>query len=836
MKRSSSILIVLIVTALLSGCILSKTPSTNEVAMTFGEQMTFSVKVFPTNATYAWTLDGAPLSNPGKSYTYNALAGEHTLMVRATQAFGTDTQTWHILSNSHPVAHTGPDQTVDEKTLVTLDASNSTDPDGDIVSYAWEQTGGTQIVLSNPSGITTTFQAPEVGQGGEALTFKLTVTDGTGLTSTATCIVNVTWINEPPTAITGPDQTVAEGISVILDGSNSTDPDDGIAAYEWKQLSGPSVVLMNANTMQATFTTPDVSPSGAALTFELTVTDNGGLKSSAQCIVNVTWINDPPTAITGPDQTVSEGIIVSIDASNSYDTDDGIASYDWQQTEGLAVTLSDAAAIQPTFTAPNVTPAGAVLKFKLTVTDNGGLKSTATCIVNVTWINEPPTAEAGPDQSISVGTLVTLNGENSTDPDDGIASYLWQQTGGPSVTLTNPDASITQFIASVAAGSTLTFELTVTDAGRLTFTDSCIIEVHQSIITGSKIATGAHHSLAIKSDGSLWAWGYNAYGQLGDGTTIDKHVPTHIGILTDWVVVAAGGGGSHSVAIKTDGSLWTWGGNTAGELGDGTMANKSVPMRIGTDTDWISVAAGGSRTFAIKRDRSLWACGWNGFGELGDGTTMYKIVLTHIGTDTDWAFVSAGENHTVALKTDGSLWAWGNNAAGQLGDGTTTDKHVPTRIGNDTDWISVVAGAGNTVAMKDDRSLWAWGYNEYGQLGDGTNINRIMPTRIGSETTWDLVSAGWEHILTIKDNGSLWAWGLNYIGQLGDGTYTDRNVPTQIGTDNDWAVVTVAYYQTVAIKQDGSLWAWGGNYYGELGDGTTTEKNVPTRIGTDTDW
>ena len=189
---------------------------------------------------------------------------------------------------SPPVAHTGPDQTVAENEVVTLDASNSTDPDNDIVSYAWEQIGGSpQVVLSNPSGIATTFQAPEVDEGGEALTFELTVTDSTGLTATATCIVNVTWLNVPPTAVTGPDQTVAEGVLVTLDASNSTDPDDGIASYAWQQLAGPAVTLSDAGAMQPTFTTPNVDPAGEALIFELTVTDNGGLESTATCIVNV---------------------------------------------------------------------------------------------------------------------------------------------------------------------------------------------------------------------------------------------------------------------------------------------------------------------------------------------------------------------------------------------------------------------------------------------------------------------------------------------------------------------------------------------------------------------
>jgi len=382
MKRSLSIVIILSLGALLSGCIVSKTPTTNDVNIPFGEQVTFSVVVFPPTATYAWTLDEAPLSNEESSYVYTAQGGGHTLIVRATHAFGTDTQAWYIQTPSPPVAHTGPDQTVAENEVVTLDASNSTDPDGDIVSYAWEQIGGIhQVVLSNPSAITTTFQAPDVDANGDALTFKLTVTDNGGLKSTDTCIVNVTWENEPPTAVTGPDQTVDEGVLVTLDGSASTDPDDGIASYDWQQKEGPPVTLSNAGAMQPTFTAPNVGPAGAALKFELTVTDNGGLKSTDTCIVNVTWENEPPTAVTGPDQTVDEGVLVTLDGSASTDPDDGIASYLWQQTGGPAVTMTNANAAIAQFTA--AVTSGSVLTFDLTVTDAGGLQATDTCVITV---------------------------------------------------------------------------------------------------------------------------------------------------------------------------------------------------------------------------------------------------------------------------------------------------------------------------------------------------------------------------------------------------------------------------------------------------------------------
>jgi hypothetical protein len=383
------------------------------------------------------------------------------------------------ISASPPVADAGPDQTVDEGVTVTLDGSNSSDPDNDISSYQWTQTGGLAVTLSNSSAVRPTFTAPNVGPGGDALTFRLTVTDSGGLQSTDTCIVNVSWINLPPTADAGPDQTVDEGVTVTLDGSNSSDPDNDISSYQWTQTGGMTVTLSSTSAVQPTFTAPNVGPSGAALTFQLTVTDSGGLQSTNTCVVNVSWVNLPPTADAGPDQTVDEGVTVTLDGSNSSDPDDGVASYLWTQTAGTPVTLSNTTAVQPTFTAPNVGPSGAALTFQLTVTDSGGLQSTDVCTVNISSVNLPPTADAGPDQIVNEGDTVTLDGSNSSDPDDSIASYLWTQTAGPAVTLSDPAAAQPTFTAPVvgAGGASLTFMLRVTDGFGLDATDTCIVNI-----------------------------------------------------------------------------------------------------------------------------------------------------------------------------------------------------------------------------------------------------------------------------------------------------------------------------------------------------------------------
>ena len=342
--------------------------------------------------------------------------------------------------------------------------------------------------------------------------------------------------NQPPIADAGPNQTVNEGQLVGLDGSNSLDSDDGIASYTWIQTSGPQVTLSDPNGQQLTFTAPDVGSGGDSLTFKLTVSDHNGLQSTDSCVVNVTWLNEPPQANAGLDQTITEGNVVSLDGSYSLDIDDGIASYSWNQISGPWVTLSDPASSQPTFMAPNVEPDGVSLTFNLTVTDAGGLQSTDSCIVNISWQNQPPSAVIDPDYMESIeGTLVTLDGSASTDSDDGIASYLWTQVEGDPVSISDPTSSVMSFTApkSDQNGKNLKFKLTVKDVAGLQGTADSSVYVRQneipnnpptaafSVVTSKKVALFKDNS--SDTDGAIVSW----FWTFGDGKTGTVQNPNH---------------------------------------------------------------------------------------------------------------------------------------------------------------------------------------------------------------------------------------------------------------------------------------------------------------------
>ena len=349
---------------------------TGQVSVAGGANQSFNLTADEGYEIKELLVDGVSVGSQS-SYTFYNVATDHNI----TATF--------VPTNQSPVADAGPDQVVDEAQLVTLNGINSQDPDDGIIRFQWRQIKGDPVTLSAPEEEITTFTAPDVDMAGKSFVFELTVTDAAGLTAKDTCIVNVTWVNEVPTARAGADQTVREGGLVTLNATASTDPDDGISAYTWHQVQGPEVNLFDPSSASPSFTAPDVGSQGASLVFELTVTDAGGLQDTDTCTVNVTWNNLEPSADAGPDQRAEAGGEVTLDGSQSVDPDGTGLLYQWRQTDGPPVNLSDATAMRPVFTVPIEGFDDALLVFQLTVTDNGGLQGVDTCEVAVQAVSPP---------------------------------------------------------------------------------------------------------------------------------------------------------------------------------------------------------------------------------------------------------------------------------------------------------------------------------------------------------------------------------------------------------------------------------------------------------------
>ena len=256
------------------------------------------------------------------------------------------------------------------------------------------------------------------------------------------------------------------------------------------------------------------------------------------------------------------------------------------------------------------------------------------------------------------------------------------------------------------------------------------------------IAVGRAHTIAQKANGTLWSWGENQFGSLGLGDTVDRLTPTQVGTQTDWAKIAAGY--VRSFVIKTNGTLWGFGGNTNGSLGNGVAGGGpyTTPIQIGTATNWSQVCTsnGGNHSAGIRSDGTLWTWGTGSSGQLGLGTTSDRYVPTPVGNLNTWVEVECGWNHTLALRSDGTLWAWGLNGNGQLGVGDTKNKLSPVQVGTATDWYRVAGGSYHTLAVKIDGALWAWGDNGSGQLGISGG-GRTTPVRVGTDVGWKAVRA-----------------------------------------------------------------------------------------------
>jgi alpha-tubulin suppressor-like RCC1 family protein len=354
-------------------------------------------------------------------------------------------------------------------------------------------------------------------------------------------------------------------------------------------------------------------------------------------------------------------------------------------------------------------------------------------------------------------------------------------------------------------------------------------------LTVTNIASGdyAYHSLFLKSDGSLWAMGYNNNGQLGSGTLNLTNRPEQI---MPGGVTAIAAGGNHSLFLQSDSSLWAMGQNNFGQLGDGTLIKTNRPEQI-VASGVTAIAAGGNsgvalsgggQSFFIKSDSSLWAMGDNNGGQLGDGTftstNRPELIVTN-GVTT----IAAGASHSLFIKSDGSLWGMGGNSDGELGDGTGITTNRPEQITNGV--VAVAAGLAHSLFLKSDHSLWAMGDDSVGQLGDGGYGQVYRPELIVTNGV-AAIAAGGQFSLFLKTDGSLWAMGDRTYGQLGDGGASNfTNRPEQIVASNVTAIAA-GYIHSLFLKSDGSLWAMGYNIYGELGDGFI-DVSYPADFGTD---
>ncbi|HHT9146646.1 MAG: carboxypeptidase regulatory-like domain-containing protein [Candidatus Brocadiaceae bacterium] len=348
-----------------------------------------------------------------------------------------------------------------------------------------------------------------------------------------------------------------------------------------------------------------------------------------------------------------------------------------------------------------------------------------------------------------------------------------------------------------------------------------------------KVSAGSAHTIALKSDGTVWTWGYNGQGQLGDRTYTDKSTPVQVSKLSglNKVIEIAGGRYLHTLALKSDGTVWAWGYNGSGQLGNNTYTDKNIPIQVSGLSDVLAVACGGNHSLALKSDGTVWAWGDNGSGQLGDGTTDVKTSPVQVNGLNGITAIACGIGHTLALKSDGTLWVWGWNEYGQLGDGTTSNKTSPVQVSKLSDVIAVAGGMEHSIALKSDGTVWTWGYNGQGQLGYETRGNTsTTPDQVLELSNVTVIACGGMHSLALKSDGTVWVWGENTQGQLGDGTTSNKTSPVQVSKLSDITAIAGGSSHSIALKSDGTVWTWGSNDSGQLGDGTNTDSTTPVQV------
>jgi alpha-tubulin suppressor-like RCC1 family protein len=442
---------------------------------------------------------------------------------------------------------------------------------------------------------------------------------------------------------------------------------------------------------------------------------------------------------------------------------------------------------------------------------------------------------------------------------------------------------------------------------------------HQNV---NSVAAGGNHSLTIKSDGTVWGWGANNFGQLGDGSGLDQSMPVQMrsniapqvavvlpsgtqgtptetsstkpivswtqtdaaltiftgyqvqildaagttvvvdsGVMpqnttansASWTVAAplptnqnfqvrvkvsdgvvwsdwsnpawmkvvpsftqgpmVKAGLRHSLVLKNDGTVWPWGTNSDGQLGDGTKTTRAAAVQVPNLTKVVAISAGGYHSLALKSDGTVWAWGsGNGVGKATSSATPVQIAVSGVTA------ISAGYEFSLVLKSDGAVWAWGLNDYKQLGDTTTTNRLSPVQVQGLSSVAEFAAGRYDSLAVKLDGTVWKWGSSN-SSLYQFSNLTGVKKVTVGEN-----------HYAVLKTDGTMWTWGTNTSGQLGNGTTTSRGTPALVTSISDVKNISAGESHTLALKNDGTLWAWGFNYFAQLGDGTTTDRSTPVQM------
>ena len=532
----------------------------------------------------------------------------------------------------------------------------------------------------------------------------------------------------------------------------------------------------------------------------VSVTNAVGIAGSATFAVSVA----PRPVVTAPaaqaalvnqSATLSVGSFAEAGASGPWSV-----AVDWGDGSPVATFAATAQGSLGTLTHAYTTTG--TKSVTVTVTNASLVAGSAAFQVNVTYALSPDTLPDGTvlvsyDQTIAAG---------------GQAPHTFAVLGSPPAGLTL-DVSGRLSGAPTQLGLSPSFTVRATDANGVQ-------------VTRAYTVFAASPPLG-QVDGRAWAWGANG-GRLGDGTTDIRRTPSLVSNLTG--VSALAGGNTHTLALGSDGSVWAWGAGNVGQLGDGANVTRLSPVPVGGLVGVTAIAAGGNHSLALRSDGTAWAGGLGTAGQLGDGVTANSNAPVQVIGLAGVTAIAAGNTHSLAVKSDGTVWAWGAGSLGQLGNGATANSSTPVQVTGLTGATTVASRGGFSLALTADGTVWSWGSGLGGQLGDGNNLSRSTPVQVSGLAGVTAVAAGSNHSLARRADGTVWAWGGGLVGQLGNGGTANRNTPVQVAGLAGATAVAAGSNHSLALGSDGSISLWGQGNNGQLGNGGTANSTTPIQV------
>jgi alpha-tubulin suppressor-like RCC1 family protein len=465
-----------------------------------------------------------------------------------------------------------------------------------------------------------------------------------------------------------------------------------------------------------------------------------------------------------------------------------------------------------TFRLSKVLPSGAyrLRMFKAFSTTVAEGHST-TLAVTVAAPAPPPAALAVATTALPTGTMgrpytTTLAASG------GRAPYTWGLQGSLPAGLSLSAAGVLAGFPSATSSAAVT--VVVADTTGASASRTLVLTVGASPAAGRTIR----------------AWGYNASGELGNGSTTDSNTPVQVGLLTGVVAVAASGGAAYG--LRDDGTVWAWGANTFRQLGDGTTTDSSVPVQVIGVSGITALASTNASGIARRYDGTVWTWGAGAQGQLGNGTTAATSSVVQVTGLTGAVAVAGGWATGYALRSDGTVWAWGEGGGGELGDGKGTSTSTPVQVSSLSGITAIAAGGDAGYALRSDGTVWAWGHNDQGQLGDNSTTPRLSPVQVSGLSGVKAIAGNLWNGYALLTNGTVSAWGKNDLGQLGDGSTSGRSiVPVQVQGLTGVAAISAGVDDGYALHPDGTVSAWGSNVQGQLGNGSAVaNSNVPVLV------